>query len=330
MDHRALRYFVQVADNRSFSKASVLLHVGQPALSRSVKRLEEELGVKLFRRLGSGIELTQAGMLLRRRAKEILDQFHQIRDEIRAQASEIAGSMTLGVPAAAGQLLVPALLKYLEKHHPGIRVRTIEGVSAENYDRLMAQAAHVCLLYDPLPHRDLILRPVAVEDMFLVGRSELLRELGSPCALKELENLPMILPSSPNSRRLLVESAFKEQEIVLKVAAEVDSFVVTRALLSSGEGYSLTTLSSIADLSGRGRLSYAELSPGSISWVLSLAYHVTNSRNQVVQTVATALQNVSRQLMASGIWKGARPHSGAHVKVVEEGGRGLQLVRERG
>ena len=85
MDVRALRYFVQVADNRSFSKGAVLLRICQPALSRSVKRLEQDLGVQLFRRARSSVEMTRSGRLLRRRAKDILDQFHQIHDEIRAQ-----------------------------------------------------------------------------------------------------------------------------------------------------------------------------------------------------------------------------------------------------
>lgn len=311
MDHRALRYFVQVAESGSFSKAAVLLRIGQPALSRSIKQLERELGVTLFDRLRSGVRLTQSGQLLRRRAQQILDLHHQIHNEIRVQADEISGSATLGIPAAAGQLILPALLKYFSRHHPAIRIRTIEGVSAENYDRLHSQTTQICLLYDPLPHRDLVIQPLAVEDMYLVAREELLEPLRSPCTIKDLENLPMILPSSPNSRRLLVEKAFRERNLILNVAAEVDSFVVTRALLLDGSGYSLTTLSSIADLPGRSALSYIELSRSSMNWMLSIAYHVANSRNPVVPAIARALQVVGRELIDSGRWQGARYASNA-------------------
>ncbi|MCT7378135.1 LysR family transcriptional regulator [Chelativorans salis] len=306
MDMRALRYFVSVADNRSFSKAALQLRIGQPALSRSVKQLEQDLGARLFDRSRNGIEMTRSGRLLRRRAKDILDQFSQIQHEVRSQVDVVAGNATVGVPAAAGQLLVPALLAYLADRHPGIRIRTIEGISAENHDRLLSQTVHVCLLYDPLPHRDLQLTPVAVEDMHLVARREMLSLLGDPCALSELENLPLILPSSPNSRRLLVEKAFKDQNLVLNVQAEVDSFVVTRTLLMAGKGYSLTTLSSIADLPEDSPLSYAQLDPDKISWVLSMAIRTANLRNPVLQAVSDALVTVTRRLIESGAWQGAR------------------------
>lgn len=305
MDARALHYFVTVADHRSFSKAALQLHIGQPALSRSVKQLEATLGVQLFLRSRNGIEMTRSGRLLRRRAMDILDQLGQLKHEIRAQESEIAGNVTVGVPAAAGQLLVPALLDRLARLYPGIRVRVIEGVSAENYDRLLAQTAQVCLLYDPLPHRDLTLTPIAVETMHLVARTEMLKPLGKPCALEKLDGLPIILPSSPNSRRLLVEKAFKDCGIVLNVAAEVDSFVVTRSLLMDGTGFSLTTLSSISDLPADGPLSHAPLGPDPIRWVLNQAVHNGSARSPAVQAVTQSIQHVSGSLIGSGDWKGA-------------------------
>ena len=74
MDFRALRYFVHVAEARSFSKAAVQLRVAQPALSRAIRKLEDELGVELVLRTGRQLELTEAGLLLLQRAHSLTRQ----------------------------------------------------------------------------------------------------------------------------------------------------------------------------------------------------------------------------------------------------------------
>ncbi|MCL6646398.1 MAG: LysR family transcriptional regulator, partial [Dehalococcoidia bacterium] len=84
MDARSLRYFVQISESRSFSKAANFLRVGQPALSRSMQQLEHELGCQLFVRTRHGVELTPAGQILRTRATSILDQLARLRDEVQA------------------------------------------------------------------------------------------------------------------------------------------------------------------------------------------------------------------------------------------------------
>jgi len=306
MDPRSLRYFINVADNRSFSRAAILLHIGQSALTRSVQKLEQELGVKLLRRLRTGVVMTRAGELLYRRSNELLERFSQIHDEVRSHAGEIAGNATVGVPAAVGQFLVPALLRHLARHQPGIRLRIVEGTSAENHDRLLTQSGQICLLYDPQPNRELVLQPIANEDMYLFGRSDKLSEVSSPCALEELENLPMILPTPPNSRRLLVEKTFKEQNLTLNIEAEVDSYVITRALLSEGLGYSLAPLSSFSDTAVSNNVAFTGLLYRRISWLLALAYHRSQSQNRVIQAVVSAITSVSGELMSSGQWKGCR------------------------
>src|SRR6267154_1681195 len=96
MDLRTLRYFVYVAEARSFSKASLQLRVAQPALSRQIRKLEDELGVELVLRTGRQLELTDAGLLLLQRAHSLMRQVAQTEDDVRAHGSRIRGTMTLG------------------------------------------------------------------------------------------------------------------------------------------------------------------------------------------------------------------------------------------
>lgn len=85
MELRVLRYFLAVAREENITKAAALLHLTQPTLSRQLMQLEEELGVKLFRRSQHRIVLTDAGMLLRRRAQEIVDLSEKTRRELQPE-----------------------------------------------------------------------------------------------------------------------------------------------------------------------------------------------------------------------------------------------------
>lgn len=96
MDFRILRYFLTVAREQSFTKAAEQLHITQPTLSRQLAALEEELGVSLFARSGRNITLTEEGILLKRRALEILELEERTLDELKGSEGIVEGSVTIG------------------------------------------------------------------------------------------------------------------------------------------------------------------------------------------------------------------------------------------
>ncbi len=96
MDLRVLHYFLTVAREQSFTKASKQLHITQPTLSRQLAALEEELGAKLLDRGGHKITLTEEGLLLKRRALEIIDLENKIIEEFKGNEEVIEGTITIG------------------------------------------------------------------------------------------------------------------------------------------------------------------------------------------------------------------------------------------
>ncbi|WP_347995460.1 LysR family transcriptional regulator [uncultured Eubacterium sp.] len=96
MELRVLRYFLTVAKEQSFTKAAEQLHITQPTLSRQLASLEDELGTTLFNRGGHSVTLTDAGLLLKRRALEIIDLEDKIVDEFTANEGAIEGVITIG------------------------------------------------------------------------------------------------------------------------------------------------------------------------------------------------------------------------------------------
>jgi LysR family nitrogen assimilation transcriptional regulator len=188
--------------------------------------------------------------------------------------------------------------------YAGIRAHIVEGLSAETYERLLGRSIDIGLLYDPAPHRDLSCESLAVENMFLLGRREQIAALGRIRDLAQLDNLPLILPKSPNSRRLLVEKALRERSLVLNLAAEVDGFATTHALLRAGMGFSIMTYAALQGLGGDKALAAVEIEAQGLQWHLHLAQHRSQLKNQVLNEVAAVIRRVIARLIANRRWKG--------------------------
>ena len=129
MDLRQLTTFMQVAELGSLSKASDRLRIVQPALSRQIRLLEEELKVTLFTRHGRGMVLTHAGELLRVRAGSILRQIEETRADLSLEAGTVRGQVILGVPPTVGDVLATRLVERFLHRFPEVRLRVVTAFS---------------------------------------------------------------------------------------------------------------------------------------------------------------------------------------------------------
>ncbi|WP_143479115.1 LysR family transcriptional regulator, partial [Pseudomonas aeruginosa] len=137
MSPKQLSYFLRISELGSFSKAAAVLYIAQPALSRQIKHLEEELGVKLFERSDAGIYLTAAGRLLSDRAKALLTQIESVRNEISTMALRMQGNIALGVPPSFFGLVTTRLVEELRNQYPDVRLTVVEGISSTLHELLL-------------------------------------------------------------------------------------------------------------------------------------------------------------------------------------------------
>jgi DNA-binding transcriptional LysR family regulator len=126
MELRHLRYFVAIAEEKSFTAAAERLWVAQPSLSTQIRRLEDELGVKLFERNTRGVSLTDAGKAFLDRARTALAAAEAARAIGSDLASGLVGSIRLGIAAGAKSDLVPALLEGFAAVHPNLEITVVE------------------------------------------------------------------------------------------------------------------------------------------------------------------------------------------------------------
>lgn len=136
MDVRALQYFLTVAREQSISKAAQALHMTQPPLSRQMKELEEELGRPLFLRGNRRITLTEEGVLLRKRAEEIVELMEKARAEVTQAGEEVGGEVSIGGGETEGMRLIARVIQKTRETHPKIRFHIFSSYAYDVMERL--------------------------------------------------------------------------------------------------------------------------------------------------------------------------------------------------
>ncbi|MYT73369.1 MULTISPECIES: LysR substrate-binding domain-containing protein [unclassified Streptomyces] len=123
-DLRRLRYFLTVAQERSFTRAAEQLHVAQPALSRQIRQLETELGVRLLDRTTQSVQPTEAGRVLMARGSALCEEADRLWQDVRGFAAGESGTLSFGYSASTGYETAPTLLAAFAEAHPGITTST--------------------------------------------------------------------------------------------------------------------------------------------------------------------------------------------------------------
>ncbi|MBP2627720.1 MAG: transcriptional regulator, LysR family [Firmicutes bacterium] len=127
MDIRDMRYFYSIAEEGNISNASKKLNIAQPALSRQMKQLEENLGVQLFERGSRRIKLTEAGQLMRERVEQILELVEGTMNEITELNSGAVGTISIGTVTTSGAILLPNLINRFHDLYPNVTFQLWEG-----------------------------------------------------------------------------------------------------------------------------------------------------------------------------------------------------------
>ncbi len=152
MEFRVLQYFLAVAREESVSGAAEFLHLSQPTLSRQLKNLEEELGKQLFIRGNRKITLTEEGMLLRKRAEEIVDLMQKTEEEVKASDETIAGNIYIGAGESAGNRILAKAAFELKQDYPDVHFHISSGNSVFVMEQLDKGLIDFGVIYGEVNH----------------------------------------------------------------------------------------------------------------------------------------------------------------------------------
>lgn len=309
MELRELRNFMQVARAGSVSRAAAELRLAQPALSRQIKKLEHELGVSLFSRHGRGVRLSAAGSLLLERAEAITQLAHQTSEEIREDRSPQRGRVTLGVPPAGGRILIPHFAARFQQAWPQATLHMREGVSNSLQEWLIDKRIDIAMLHNPPHLESLEISPLLTERMWVIGPPASRLKERRPRAryrMRDLGELPLILPNMAHANRRLVENAAIEHGVRLRIRIEADSVAFAKAMVENGLGFTILTYAAVQDEVARGRLTIHPIERPALSTRVAIVTLRDSPLPRATQDASALLREVCRALVRDKTWSGAR------------------------
>ncbi|MEN9889550.1 MAG: HTH-type transcriptional regulator CynR [Pseudomonadota bacterium] len=248
MDLKQLEYFVRVAELGSFTRAAQVLGVAQPALSRQVRLLEVELRQNLLARNGRGATPTEAGQVLLEHGRGILHQVERAREELARVRSGLAGRVALGLPPSVARVLTVPLTRAFRQKLPEAQLSISEGLSSAMQENLHNGRLDIAVLYKPMPMPGMALQALVEEELLLVQpRPPGLPEdpPPAPITLREVAQLPLLIPSRPNALRMHVESAMASIGCQPHIALEIDGVSAMLDLVADGVGVAILSRNAV-------------------------------------------------------------------------------------
>jgi DNA-binding transcriptional LysR family regulator len=218
--------------------------MAQPSLSDQIRRLEAELGVSLFARVGRGLELTEAGRLLRPHAERTLAAAEEAAESVREVRDLTGGTVAFGTFGSAHHYLLGGLVEDFRTRHPNVRVRAIGQNSAEVADAVRAGRLEAGLVVLPIDDRGLDVRPAMREEILYVSADA--ERVRHPMTIERLADAPLILydarwGADDPMRRQLRERA---QQAGVAIEPQIEVEYVTAALELAARGLGDTVTSS--------------------------------------------------------------------------------------
>ena len=305
MDLRSIRYFVQIADLGSITRASQHLGIAQPALSRHMRSIEEELGTQLLVRLPRGVRLTGAGLQFLDHCRRIVRELGRARDELRSTSEVPKGRVILGLSPTTGPMLLPGVMERVRRQCPQVALKVVEGFSSQLYDNLLTGRIDLAVLTSPAPSRALRLLPLISEPIVVLTPSE---PHGARrfYTLPELSRTPVV---TTEAIRSIVDEQLARYGARLSVTAEVDAVEAIRRLLLRGIGPAIMPLSTFHEDITAGRIAAFQIADATVHRILMLGLPAERRVAAAVDEVAQVLTAETNHLFDLGLFSLPAAHA---------------------
>jgi len=257
MELHQLRYFCAVADTGSFSRGALRCHVSQPSLSQQILKLEDELGARLFDRLGRVTRLTSAGETLLPRARAVLQQLEAARGDVDIQKESVSGLVTIGVIPTVAPYLMPRHLAEYSRKFPEAQLSVVEEITPILLDRLRASTIDIAVLALPIRGHEFESFPMLTEALFAAVPKKHRFARRNVLSLKDLRPDPFLLLRDGHCFRDTAVAACDRARLHPQIVFESGQFSSLLSMVAAGMGVSIVPEMAIDK---RSRCAYVRLS----------------------------------------------------------------------
>lgn len=260
MELRVLRYFLTVAREEGISRAAEILHITQPTLSRQIAQLEEEVGVKLFFRGAKKITLTNEGLLLKRRAEEILSLVDRTEKELMEQEDFVEGKIVIGSGELAAVQALPEIIRAFHRRYPLVTYDIFTANADAVKEQMEKGLVDIGVLLEPIDMEKFdFIRLTKKERWVVLMRPDDPLAEKKEVEAKDLEGRPLILPRRQNVQNEL-SSWFGDSFQKIQLAFTSNLSTNGAVMVQGGLGYSITIEGSLPFLD-KEKITYRPLSP---------------------------------------------------------------------
>ncbi|ALG09797.1 LysR family transcriptional regulator [Kibdelosporangium phytohabitans] len=302
MDLKQLRALVTVVEAGSVTRAARLLRLVQPAVTRQIRALEEELGVVLFERTRTGMQPTDAGEALAERARRALAELDRARAELTPPAGEVTGIVTVGLLESTVDLLAEPLVAELTRDHPGVELRLQTGYSGHLQRWLDDGDLDLSLLYNLRSSPSLNVTPLLRERLWVAAPPGAALHADRPVPFAGLTARRLILPTDGHGLRTLINGGAHQAGVSLNSAISTNSMAMQKRLARAGHGWTILPSVGLAEEVAAGLLCAAPLCEPEVLWTVVLATSRTGRVPRAVATVARVLTRLIRMTVAQSRW----------------------------
>jgi LysR family nitrogen assimilation transcriptional regulator len=296
MTLKQLEYFVRIAELGSFTRAALAQGVAQPALSRQLRQLEVELRQTLFVRNGRGAVLTEAGARLLEHSRGILHQVARARDELVGARDALSGRVAIGLPPSIAKAIAIRFIRQFMKSLPQASLSIAEGLSLDMREWLLAGRLDLALLYNPAASPDIEVTSLLSEELFLIVRRQTgavthrtPRPAGTSVDLKDIADMPLIIPNRPHALRMLVDAQLATVARTPRIALQIDSVAAILELVTEGAGVAILPMNAVRTASRPQALSARRIVNPQVTSQLVVA---VSSKRPITSTQQAALEMI--------------------------------------
>ncbi len=239
MEIHQLRYFCAVAETSSFSRAAVQSHVSQPSLSQQILKLEDELGARLFDRLGRSVRLTELGKTFLPRARAVLRELEAAKGDVDERKDSVVGSICIGVIPTIAPYLLPPHLTFFTRQFPQARLAVVEEITPVLLERLRASSVDIAILALPIRGNEFETFPLLTERLFAALPKDHKLARHSSLSLKDLRTEPFLLLRDGHCFRDTAIAACDRARLNPQIIFESGQFSSILSMVGTGMGVSI-------------------------------------------------------------------------------------------
>lgn len=306
MNSDELQCFTQVAASGSISRAAMEMGSDQSTVSRHMARLEASTGARLFHRSGRGVALTDAGLALLEYARKVTATIAEAHEAVHAFSGEGPSRLVIAAQPTIARMSFGAIGQVLKAGFPRTRLRFVEGLGTHLLSWLAAGEVDIAVLYLPSHAGALKVDMLLREELRLVVPASY-AHIGPQFPVRQLGQLPLVLPSTHHGVRLLAESLAQKAGIRLNIAMECDTSTnVTKSLVEQGCGCTLLPLAAVAEEVAAGTLRTARLVEPEV--IRDVAIATARNRPPVAQLwdITQTIRQEVTAIVGGGRWPDAQ------------------------